>query len=250
MYFIGRSAAQTSDSAQRSTEAYYYAETGINYITWALRNDAEFDSHQYSGAALAGEPPMPATAATVGDYGELASYLWHPGPTGAAGASAVDSPGTAYTAGQVLYFDNSPMAGRYVCMQDATLFSNCIDVTLAPSARVEPVMYNISANLPRYIKLDISAAGAITPNIPALPHPATPVVGTDIPENGAVVWITAGDINDINRDIEIFPLDPGGVYAGTLPRHVPAAPCRTARAMPLIPATAPRRRAMRTAAPG
>jgi hypothetical protein len=88
-------------------------------------------------------------------------------------------------------------------------------------------MYNISVSLPRYIKLEIASNGVITPSIPALPHQDPPVAGTDIPTNGAVVWITAGDINDVNRDIEIFPLDPasehGGVVApsvcsdGTLP---------------------------------
>ena len=116
--------------------------------------------------------------------------------------------------GQVMYFDNSPMANRFVCLQDDATFTNCIDIDEAPSDRVEPVMYQISANLPRYIKLEISSTGVITPSIPALPHPSTPVVGTDIPTNGAVVWLTAGDINDANKDIEIFPLDPldaGGI---------------------------------------
>lgn len=209
MYFVGRSATQTSDSAQRSTEAYYYAETAIHYITWALRNDAEIDSFEYSGSALFAEPPTPSTAATTaGDYTELASYMWNPGPTAISDASA------AGTQGQVMYFDNSPMASRYICMQDASSFSNCIDVTLAPANRVQPVMYNISANLPRYVKLEISSSGVVTPSIPALPHPSTPVVGTDVPTNGAVVWITAGDTTDANKDIEIFPLDPGSVYAG------------------------------------
>ena len=208
MYFVGRSATQTSDSAQRSTEAYYYAETAIHYITWALRNDAEIDSFQYSGSALFSEPPTPSTYATVGDYTELASYMWNPGPT------AISDSTAAGTQGQVMYFDNSPMANRYICMQDASVFSNCIDVSLAPSARVEPVMYHISANLPRYIKLEISSGGVITPSIPTLPHPSTPVVGTDVPTNGAVVWITAGDATDANKDIEIYPLDPAGVYSG------------------------------------
>ena len=208
MYFVGRSATQTSDSAQRSTEAYYYAETAIHYITWALRNDAEIDSFQYSGSALFGEPPTPATMATVGDYTELASYMWNPGPT------AISDATDAGTNGQVMYFDNSPMGNRYICMQDAATYSNCIDVTLAPANRVQPVMYNISVNLPRYIKLEISSSGVITPSIPSLPHQNPPVVGTDIPNNGAVVWITAGDTTNANRDIEIYPLDPSSVYAG------------------------------------
>lgn len=225
MYFVGRSATQTSASAQRSTEAYYYAETAIQYVAWALRNDAEFDSFNYSGTPLFSEPLTPANAATVGDWSELAGYLWDPGPTGVAGAGANDTLGTSYTTGQVLYFDNSPIGNRFVCLQSAATFSNCIDITLAPSARVAPVMYNISVSLPRYIKLEISSNGAITPSIPSLPHQDPPIAGTDIPNNGAVVWLTAGDPNDKNKDIEIFPLDPldnGGVEpkdcdGGTLP---------------------------------
>lgn len=211
MYFVGRSATQTSDSAQRSTEAYYYAETAIHYITWALRNDAEIDSFQYSGSALFSEPPTPSTSATVGDYTELASYMWNPGPT------AISDATTAGTTGQVMYFDNSPMANRYICMQDASVYSNCIDVSLAPSARVQPVMHNISTSLPRYVKLEISSSGVITPSIPSLPHQNPPVVGTDVPTNGAVVWITAGDVSDANKDIEIYPLDPASAYSGTSP---------------------------------
>lgn len=214
MYFVGRSATQTSSTAQQSTEAYYYAETAIHYITWALRNDAEIDSFQYSaGTSLFGEPPTPATAATVGDYTELASYMWNPGPTEISDAT------TDGTNGQVMYFDNSPMDGRYICMQDASAFSNCIDVSLPPGSRVQPVMHNISTNLPRYVMLEISAAGVITPSVPAVPHPNPPVVGTDIPNNGAVVWITAAsndptDPDAKNKDIELFPLDPSSVYAG------------------------------------
>jgi hypothetical protein len=232
MYFVGRSSIQTSSSAQRSTEAYYYAETAIHYVAWALRNDAEFDSYKYTGSSLFPEPnyPNPQPTPGWGDYKELASYMWHPGPTGVPGAGAVDTLGTDYTTGQVLYFDNSPMGSRFVCMQSAAKFPNCIDVTLAPSARVEPVMYQISTSLPRYVKLEISSTGVITPSIPSLPHQNPPVAGTDIPNNGAVVWITAGDINNANRDIEIFPLDPANVYGGTAPSAcsggtLPNCPC-------------------------
>jgi Tfp pilus assembly protein PilX len=213
MYFVGRSAIQTSASAQNSTEAYYYAETALNYVAWALRNDAEFDSYKYSGGVslFLPEPATPAGSDTLGDWSELGGYRWDPGPTAISDSSA------AGTSGQVMYFDNSPMANRFVCLQSAATFSNCIDITLAPSARVEPVMFHISASLPRYIKLEIASTGVITPSIPSLPHPSTPVVGTDIPTNGAVVWITAGDINDANKDIEIFPLDPASAYTGILP---------------------------------
>ncbi|MDQ6982497.1 MAG: PilX N-terminal domain-containing pilus assembly protein, partial [Mariprofundus sp.] len=42
MFYTNRSATQTSSGAQNSTEAYYYAESAVNYIAWALINDAEF----------------------------------------------------------------------------------------------------------------------------------------------------------------------------------------------------------------
>jgi len=244
MFYSGRIATQTSSTAQSSTEAYYYAETAVHYIAWALANNAEFDSHTYSGTysnAPFAEPPVPPApdAVAMGDYNELFGYMWDPGPTGAAGAAAVDTYNTVYTAGQLKYFDNSPicwsptpadcqpnppavpsaqMKKRHICLQDATLFSNCVDVTVDPATRAEPSMNKISAQLPRYIRLDIAADGSITPTIPSLPHHADPVEGQDIPTNGAIVWLTAGDPNDPNHDIEIFPLDAANVYGGVQPK--------------------------------
>ncbi|PIW51483.1 MAG: hypothetical protein COW18_00700 [Zetaproteobacteria bacterium CG12_big_fil_rev_8_21_14_0_65_54_13] len=212
MFYSGRIATQTSSTAQSSTEAYYYAETAVHYISWALANDAEFDNHTYTGtyvAAAFGEPLTPAAAASVGDYNELLGYLWTPGPT------AISDTLPAGTAGQLMYFDNSPMGGRHLCLQDASLFNNCVDVTVDPSTRVEPSMNKISAQLPRYIRLDIAADGSITPTIPSLPHHATPVVGQDIPANGAIIWLAAGDPNNANHDVEIYPLDPANAYGGT-----------------------------------
>ncbi len=238
MYFASKSGSQTSASAQTSTEAYYYAESAIYYISWAIANDAEFDNHTYSGSYVAspfGEPLVPANASSIGDFLELQNYLWDPGPTGVAGSSAVDTDATVYTAGQVMYFDNSPMANRYLCMEDYTLFSNCLDVSLSPgdTNRIQPSMYRISAKLPRYIKLDMASTGVITPSIPPLPHRAVPVVGEDIPLNGAIVWITAVDATDAARDIEIYPLDPSTVYGGT------AATACIGGTLPNCPCTAP-----------
>jgi len=222
MFYASRSGTQTSAAAQHSTEAYYYTESAIHYMSWAIGNDAEFDNYTYSGAYVAapfGEPPVPASANTIGDYNELIAYLWDPGPVGVSGGSGVDSNGSDYTAGQVMYLDNSPMVNRYLCMEAYTNFANCLDVTLSPGDgnRVEPSMYQISAKLPRYIKLDIASSGVVTPSIPPLPHASTPVVGNDIPLNGAIVWLTAVDATDPKRDIEIFPLDPAGAYGGIAP---------------------------------
>ena len=136
--------------------------------------------------------------------------------------------------GQVMYFDNSPMGSRELCLEDATVFPNCIDVNLSPSDRVEPVMYHISTRLPRYIKLDIASDGTITPSIPPLPHQNPPVVGQDIPQNGAIVWLTAAeaDPNKPDRDIEIYPLDPLGSPKPTscVGGSLPNCPCDSAAA--------------------
>jgi len=208
MYFSGRIATQSSRSVQTTTEAYYFAETAVNYMTWALLNDAEFDNHAYTGRYIHGafgEPPTPVNPLPpLGDYKELRNYLWNPGPT-LMGSDAGNGIG-----GQVKYFDNSPMNARPICFESSNVFPNCTDVTLSPgdAKRVSPTLYHISTKLPRYIRLDISSAGVISAAIPKLPHRKSPVVGEDIPENGAVVWLTAGDPNNANRDIEVFPLDP------------------------------------------
>lgn len=226
MFFSSRSATQVSGAAQASTEAYYYAETAINYISWAFHNDAELDSYKYDGTnKLFGEAFKAdnANATNVGDYSELMGwsgttqigYPSNPGPTAISDSSA------AGTSGQVMYFDNTPIndgAGnsRAICFGDAAVFPNCIDLTVAPASRVQPVMNNISASLPRYIMLSIADNGVVTPSIPALPHPATPVVGTDVPNNGAIVWITAAVedtragtvVGNADRDIEIYPVNP------------------------------------------
>ena len=98
MYFVGRSAIQTSASAQNTTEAYYYAETALHYMEWAVNNDAEFDS--FRGAPVndsGGVDPskFPTEYAnwffSFGDWSELGGYLWDPGPTGVAGAGANDT---------------------------------------------------------------------------------------------------------------------------------------------------------------
>jgi len=213
MYFSGRIATQSSRSVQTATEAYYYAETAVNYMAWALANDAEFDNHAYSGTyvhGVFGEPRTPANAVSVGDSIELRNYLWNPGPT-LMGSDLSDG-----ITGQVMYFDNSPMNARSICFEGANVFANCTDVTRSPGERKQPTLFQISAKLPRYIKLDIASDGTISSSIPKLPHHNPPVVGEDIPLNGAVVWLTAGDYYNASRDMELFPLDPVGDYAGTL----------------------------------
>jgi len=216
MYYVSRSSTLTSAASNTSTAAIYYAETGVNYMAWALSNDAELDSYDaYAGSYLApvfSEAFMPAnvaTATSVGDLSELNAYRWYPGPT-------VLTDTGAGALGQVRYLDNSPMGSRAICMESAASFSNCIDVTLSPASRVSPRMHKISAKLPRYIKLDIAIDGVITASIPQMPHHTTPLVGQDVPQNGAIAWLAAVDPTNLDHDVEIFPLDPdpASIYTG------------------------------------
>ncbi|OIO67787.1 MAG: hypothetical protein COW19_00770 [Zetaproteobacteria bacterium CG12_big_fil_rev_8_21_14_0_65_55_1124] len=185
MYFTGRASVHVSSGAQHSTEGHYFAETAVNYMIWAMRNDAEFDSFSYGGVAPFGEPPVtPTNAATVGDWSELMDNLSDPGPT------AISDSTAAGTSGQVMYYDNSPLylsgtANRAIIWPLPTSGGN----------PVYPTMYNISASLPRFIRLDIDSAGNVTPSIPALPHIASPATdgSDDIPENGAIAWLTTGN---------------------------------------------------------
>lgn len=244
MYFSSRSATKVSGAAQASTEAYYYAETAINYISWAFHNDAEIDSFQYNGSSALFTEALNAdgnSELTFGDYMELmgwngatqVGYPSDPGPT------AISSSGAGLY-GQVMYFDNTPMKDRKICFEDETIFTDCIDLTVAPGSRNEPVMNNISVDLPRYIVLEISDTGVVTPSIPPLPHPATPVVGVDVPTNGAIVWIT-GAVEDLrtgtvpgnaDRDIEIARVDPNLNRAVSID---PATSCSTGNTMPNCP---------------
>jgi len=185
-WFNARSAIQTSSTAQDATAGYYYAETAIHYLEWTLRNQVEFDSYPYTGAYVISppfaEPALPPANPPVdplnaGDKYELYANSWDPGPTA---ISDVSTPGTS---GQIMYFDNTPLTGRVVRWP----------LPASGGVTVYPTLYHISASLPRYIRLDIDASGDITPEIPALPHHATPVIGQDIPENGAVAWLTAGN---------------------------------------------------------
>lgn len=187
---------QASTAVRTSTEGYYYAETAINYMAWSFLNDAEFDSPTFT------EPSIPSNAANVGDNTELFANLWDPGPT----ASADDTSGSASTAGQLKYFDNSPLASRFIKWPGAN-----------------PTMYHISSNLPRYIVLTIASDGTITASIPSLPHPSSPVVGVDVPNNGAVVWLTAGDQDE---DIELDSTQ--AACSGTAPTDAIA--CRSSGA--------------------
>jgi len=205
MFYNGRTSILVSSSAQQSTEGSYYAQTALNYIIWATRNDAEFDAYDFSGAPVndssAVDPAIfpalstPSSASTVGDWSELTANYWDPGPT------VISDTLAAGISGQVMYCDNTPFASRAIVWPTAT----------------DPTLYHISTSLPRYIRLDIDSSGNVTPSIPALPHAATPVVGADIPNNGAIVWLTTGNSK---MDFEVDPTR--ATCSGTPPTYAVA----------------------------
>jgi len=156
---------QESGTSVMNIQATYNAETALSYIQWTWASDADFD-------AYANVTSMPSDDQSIGDREEWLAATTTPGPTTIGGVD-----------GKVMYWDNSPMADRTVCWPT----SQC-------NGGNKPTMYHISASLPRYIKLNINqTTGAIAPSIPAMGHPNPPVVGTDVPSNGAIVWLTAGN---------------------------------------------------------
>ena len=186
MFFTGRASIHVSSGAQHSTEGHYFAETAVNYMIWAMRNDAEFDSFDYGPGALFTEPAIGSPAATanavpVGDWTELMDNLSDPGPT------AISDSTAAGTSGQIMYYDNTPLNNRTLVWPLPTSGGNT----------VYPTLYNIHTSLPRYIQLDIDANGNVTPSIPALINPSEDVSpyhnAADIPNNGAIAWLTTGN---------------------------------------------------------
>jgi|UPI000376CC15 hypothetical protein len=210
VYFGSLSSQKMSAAAQKTTQGYYYAETAANYMQWVLNADAEMDSYANypggtsgnylrngAGVAPFTEPPnRGGVISTVrGDFGELMANLANPGPVRIGDTDTVLADTFGETTGAVMYFDNTPLAARAISWPDA-------QTTL-------PSFENISVKLPRYIKIDIDAYGNIAPTIPKLPHANPPVMGDDIPENGAIAWLTAGVADAYGeRDIQLIPLDP------------------------------------------
>ncbi len=190
LYIVTLSTQQDSVVTVKEEQARYYAETGMLYVKWALANDADLDAIDVPTRTPAATPAMSTAYSgndpTIGDREEWVALQSNPGPTSIGG-----------TDGAIMYFDNSPLASRAI-----------------KSPIVGGVtMRNISASLPRYIRVDIGADGAITTAISPMPHNAVPVKGTDIPlKNGSVVWLTAGNATSD------FALDPTlGACAALVP---------------------------------
>lgn len=209
LYFVTLSTQQDSAIAVKEEQARYYAETGMSYVKWAFANDADLDVTDVVARAPAAASALfvadPTNDPTIGDREEWAAIQSNPGPTSIGG-----------TDGAIMYFDNSPL--------DPNAVPPLLRAIQFPIPAAGVTMRHISAKLPRYIRIDIGAAGTITSAIPPMPHNATPVAGIDIPlENGAVVWFTAGNA------ASDFALDPTLVACGgALPVGMIA--CRTAPA--------------------
>ena len=235
--FISVDASQKSSrAAQFSTQSFYYAETAINYMKWSLDNNVEFDSYTYPnivrndipdtdpGAYSFGEPDNrgydPAVAHPVtgdftndpyvylpdtlvtGDFDEWRANRFNPSgedtvlkPDG----TNVQNAGGVDVYGQLMYYDNSPLASRIVSYQSDDIYSNGV--------LGQPELFGIHASLPRYIMLSIDEYGQITPSMPPV-NAAVPwhnsIQGVDYPTNGALVWVTGGNRTD---DLEIAPMD-------------------------------------------
>lgn len=207
LYFVTLSTQQDSAVAVKEEQARYYAETGMSYVKWALANDADLDARDVTTRAQAATPALfvadSVNDPTIGDREEWLAIQSNPGPTSIGG-----------TDGAIMYFDNSPL--------DPYAATPIVRAIQFPTPAAGVTLHQISARLPRYIRIDIGAAGTITSAISPMPHNAVPVAGTDIPlQNGAVVWLTAGDAM---RD---FALDPTLAACGGLPLPVGMVACRT-----------------------
>jgi hypothetical protein len=235
VYISVDSSQKSSGAAESATEAFYYAETAANYMSWSLYNNVEFDSYTYPQpvrtdlAGLAnnkfGEPDMRPALPNQRSLpnplaaGDFAEWFANPGnPSGeqllSFGAPLILDPyGVQATTvdhyGQLMYYDNSAWDSRMVFLWSSDMYSQ--------GGIGLPDLYKIHERLPRYIMLSIDDYGNITPSMPPY-TPASPnhhasdqasvppksVKGVDYPENGAIVWLTGGNQTD---DYVIDPTD-------------------------------------------
>ncbi len=225
VYFGSLSTQKMSAAAQRTTQGYYYAETAANYMQWVLAEDAEMDNYASypTGSGAFGEPlgnfpTVYGTFSNVGDASELAAYLFNPGPVEISDTTANG------VLGQIKYFDNTPLVARAIKWPDAKTNP--------------PVFEDIYTLLPRYIMIEIDATGNITPSIPTLPHSGA----NQIPNNGAIVWITGGwdDPTTGERDLQIIPLDAYSCAWGTINSTWTAGDAKLGQCDTMVAANAPR----------
>jgi len=210
---------QTSASAQESTQSFYYAETGLNYVAWALKNDAEFDGYSYPGRSLVPsyEPysrqdrygTVTLNAFVVGDRREWEANKGNPSNQQSIELvfNGLSAPYDSYT-GQLGYFDNRDIYSRPVSLLGAV---GTVSDIYSFGQPISPLFHDIYAQLSGYIRLDIDAYGQITPSFSPYgqhgnnTHLCNGQLVADVPCNGAIVWLTAGDPY---TDHVLYPIDP------------------------------------------
>ncbi|MDQ6995255.1 MAG: PilX N-terminal domain-containing pilus assembly protein, partial [Mariprofundaceae bacterium] len=199
---------QTSETAQSATQAYYYAETGLNYVAWALKNDAELDAYDPS-ARNNRDGTVALNAFAVGDRRE-----WEANKGNPSNQQKIQQVFKGDVApfvdvyGQLGYFDNRSFDKRPVAFQAISAVSSD---TYTFGTVGSPVFHDIYTQLSGYIRLDIDAYGQITPSFSPYDqhgnnaHLCNGQTVGDIPCNGAIVWLTAGDPY---TDRVLYPIDP------------------------------------------
>jgi len=205
-YYATVISQQTSATAQESTQAYYYAETGINYVSWALANDAELDGYDpierfavdSNGNTLAIKVSDPYTQ---GDKLEWLANKGNPSNLASIKDTFSDALGAPVLGvniyGQLGYFDNRDIYSRPIALVGSQVF--------ADGYAGLPNFYDIYTQLSGYIILSIDVYGNISPTFSAAPHAP---LGNNF--SGAVVWLAAGDPYS---DRQLYPVD---VYAAPL----------------------------------
>jgi len=239
---------QTSATAQESTQAFYYAETGLSYVAWAIKNDAELDGYEplidpviSPAVYVAGTLVEPAGRRmdhlgnvllqpyVVGDRREWEANRGNPSNLQFIEAIFSGDPTPSvdvYGQGQLGYFDNRDIYSRPVAlMKNAAGLSQIYSYGIVQ----EPLFRDLYAQLGGYIRLDIDTYGQITSSFSPYVQSATvqhaaaahickgskndknptingfPTIIGDIPCNGAIVWLTAGDPY---TDKVLYPIDP------------------------------------------
>jgi len=229
---------QTSATAQESTQAFYYAETGLSYVAWAIKNDAELDGYDPVLPFQIQEPaglPLPIPKDSYGNMARridssgqiiLQSFVagdrseWEANrgnPSNLQSIQAVFSGDVAPfidVYGQLGYFDNRDLYSRPVALRkDAAGLSQIYSFGIAQ----EPSFRDVYTQLGGYIRLDIDAYGMITPSFSPYVNGAAVQHGNnahvcvagqtigDVPCDGAIVWLTAGDTY---TDYVLYPIDP------------------------------------------
>ncbi len=172
LYASNKMNQDASRTDVQATQAYYYAETALNYVFWALENDGELDGEDPNNPP----PPNPLgiNYADLGDWTELTGNAFIPGPTTVTGVD-----------GQVRYFDNRPITPAHYA--DPSTFPSSF--LFIPGTPPEPDFSNLV--MPQHLVIEIDSTGSVSLGTPHLSDTATPL-------NGAAVWLRAVDRDSTN----------------------------------------------------